>query len=137
MARRGGGLEPVDHPAHCEAVRRIQIARVDSREEQELETAPQRDDLQPDEAARRRVVTLRPHDGRDEVGPLRSLPPEEDVTLALLPHSDAEPLEIEAEIAVVGAVGQIAPRSDERSEEHTSELQSLMRNSYAVFCLKK
>src|SRR3546814_9335732 len=27
------------------------------------------------------------------------------------------------------------PRS--RSEEHTSELQSLMRNSYAVFCLKK
>src|SRR3546814_5596147 len=26
---------------------------------------------------------------------------------------------------------------DNRSEEHTSELQSLMRNSYAVFCLKK
>src|SRR3546814_5088934 len=29
--------------------------------------------------------------------------------------------------------GEIRPR---RSEEHTSELQSLMRNSYAVFCLK-
>src|SRR3546814_5564900 len=29
-----------------------------------------------------------------------------------------------------------APRFD-RSEEHTSELQSLMRISYAVFCLKK
>src|SRR3546814_1670041 len=28
-------------------------------------------------------------------------------------------------------------RHDRRSEEHTSELQSLMRNSYAVFCLKK
>src|SRR3546814_2526484 len=28
-------------------------------------------------------------------------------------------------------------RSPHRSEEHTSELQSLMRNSYAVFCLKK
>src|SRR3546814_3662376 len=28
-------------------------------------------------------------------------------------------------------------RSLARSEEHTSELQSLMRNSYAVFCLKK
>src|SRR3546814_10035638 len=27
--------------------------------------------------------------------------------------------------------------SQERSEEHTSELQSLMRISYAVFCLKK
>src|SRR3546814_4875524 len=25
----------------------------------------------------------------------------------------------------------------QRSEEHTSDLQSLMRNSYAVFCLKK
>src|SRR3546814_7663350 len=28
-------------------------------------------------------------------------------------------------------------RLSERSEEHTSELQSLMRISYAVFCLKK
>src|SRR3546814_1872491 len=28
-------------------------------------------------------------------------------------------------------------RPEERSEEHTSELQSLMRISYAVFCLKK
>src|SRR3546814_1166116 len=28
-------------------------------------------------------------------------------------------------------------RDDGRSEEHTSELQSLMRSSYAVFCLKK
>src|SRR3546814_9904059 len=27
--------------------------------------------------------------------------------------------------------------ADQRSEEHTSELQSLMRKSYAVFCLKK
>src|SRR3546814_6290144 len=27
--------------------------------------------------------------------------------------------------------------ADDRSEEHTSELQSLMRISYAVFCLKK
>src|SRR3546814_4029502 len=32
----------------------------------------------------------------------------------------------------------LAPDRDlSRSEEHTSELQSLMRNSYAVFCLKK
>src|SRR3546814_1924963 len=28
-------------------------------------------------------------------------------------------------------------QGDRRSEEHTSELQSLMRISYAVFCLKK
>src|SRR3546814_10296309 len=32
---------------------------------------------------------------------------------------------------------QITYRFEYRSEEHTSELQSLMRNSYAVFCLKK
>src|SRR3546814_7980993 len=30
-----------------------------------------------------------------------------------------------------------APLQPDRSEEHTSELQSLMRISYAVFCLKK
>src|SRR3546814_5992964 len=36
-------------------------------------------------------------------------------------------------------VGKVVPRgsSFSRSEEHTSELQSLMRISYAVFCLKK
>src|SRR3546814_9698790 len=40
---------------------------------------------------------------------------------------------------VVGDAGTISlPLVDEiRSEEHTSELQSLMRISYAVFCLKK
>src|SRR3546814_2047861 len=49
--------------------------------------------------------------------------------------------------APVRAAGDVAPRSATpredadaatlRSEEHTSELQSLMRISYAVFCLKK
>src|SRR3546814_3306094 len=33
--------------------------------------------------------------------------------------------------------GRRDDRDTERSEEHTSELQSLMRISYAVFCLKK
>src|SRR3546814_3607859 len=32
---------------------------------------------------------------------------------------------------------ELGARADARSEEHTSELQSLMRSSYAVFCLKK
>src|SRR3546814_3663540 len=36
----------------------------------------------------------------------------------------------------VVAVGPGLGRGKERSEEHTSELQSLMRSSYAVFCLK-
>src|SRR3546814_10694753 len=42
---------------------------------------------------------------------------------------------------VVGLKGTVGSGSGlgwaVRSEEHTSELQSLMRNSYAVFCLKK
>src|SRR3546814_9483180 len=33
--------------------------------------------------------------------------------------------------------GRAGRKLDKRSEEHTSELQSLMRISYAVFCLKK
>src|SRR3546814_9995979 len=33
--------------------------------------------------------------------------------------------------------GQVDITSGKRAEEHTSELQSLMRISYAVFCLKK
>src|SRR3546814_5682153 len=37
--------------------------------------------------------------------------------------------------SVHGDIG--AALVDDRSEEHTSELQSLMRISYAVFCLKK
>src|SRR3546814_6625449 len=37
----------------------------------------------------------------------------------------------------VGASPIVRGLSDDRSEEHTSELQSLMRTSYAVFCMKK
>src|SRR3546814_3154087 len=36
-----------------------------------------------------------------------------------------------------GHIGQVDTGLAGRSEEHTSELQSLMRISYAVFCLKK
>src|SRR3546814_5129324 len=38
---------------------------------------------------------------------------------------------------LIGATDAYVARQFERSEEHTSELQSLMRISYAVFCLKK
>src|SRR3546814_9250637 len=38
---------------------------------------------------------------------------------------------------MVSADSQRPPIHSFRSEEHTSELQSLMRNSYDVFCLKK
>src|SRR3546814_1898798 len=39
--------------------------------------------------------------------------------------------------AAVGPALRKQPPAQRRSEEHTSELQSLMRISYAVFCLKK
>src|SRR3546814_5734346 len=45
-----------------------------------------------------------------------------------------------ARVAPAGSVRRVvSPRrgAGPRSEEHTSELQSLMRISYAVFCLKK
>src|SRR3546814_6769963 len=46
----------------------------------------------------------------------------------------------DADLHGVGAgvhQGAGTPGGGDRSEEHTSELQSLMRISYAVFCLKK
>src|SRR3546814_8015523 len=39
--------------------------------------------------------------------------------------------------ACTSRIRAAAPACGRRSEEHTSELQSLMRISYAVFCLKK
>src|SRR3546814_8726360 len=45
--------------------------------------------------------------------------------------------EFEALLVHRGVLPLIWPTRLSRSEEHTSELQSLMRTSYAVFCLKK
>src|SRR3546814_10331659 len=58
-------------------------------------------------------------------------------TRILLPKSRyAEGVEtLKAMFGYIQLGDQHAPQ--QRSEEHTSELQSLMRNSYAVFCLKK
>src|SRR3546814_6963411 len=39
--------------------------------------------------------------------------------------------------SAVAALSVLSPVHADRSEEHTSELQSLMRISYAVFCLKQ
>src|SRR3546814_7413437 len=52
-------------------------------------------------------------------------------TLALARRALAEGTTLDA---LTRAIGDAPPV---RSEEHTSELQSLMRISYAVFCLKK
>src|SRR3546814_5068453 len=50
-------------------------------------------------------------------------------------HGDPVPLiGLGADVPASDVLGDVLKK---RSEEHTSELQSLMRISYAVFCLKK
>src|SRR3546814_1482282 len=55
------------------------------------------------------------------------------------PGEVAEVVDGERDVGGEGLAHRLAvlPRLGHRSEEHTSELQSLMRISYAVFCLKK
>src|SRR3546814_3146696 len=66
------------------------------------------------------------------------------VDAGLLDELDAlcplAPLHQPHNLAAIHAIAVMAPDLPQiacRSEEHTSELQSLMRISYAVFCLKK
>src|SRR3546814_1134468 len=66
-----------------------------------------------------------------------------DVVIRRLEQLEDDILDILADIARLGQRRRIGHRerhvedARQRSEEHTSELQSLMRISYAVFCLKK
>src|SRR3546814_8577831 len=109
-----------------------------------------------DQGLRDRPACLDAHIGRDEVGSERV---QDDLKLV---HSHGRPLrgvavqqQSQARLADAGEGGELALRDvlsvhhapNERyeiaqdrfvirSEEHTSELQSLMRTSYAVFCLK-
>src|SRR3546814_7353640 len=56
----------------------------------------------------------------------------------LLPGKRLQAYDDHGKCGVFGRCGRyFGLRPDKRSEEHTSELQSLMRISYAVFCLKK
>src|SRR3546814_10366912 len=59
------------------------------------------------------------------------------VLLAVHPAGDdtAQQLALNSAVKLIDFTGSSA--NGNRSEEHTSELQSLMRTSYAVFCLKK
>src|SRR3546814_4144022 len=74
----------------------------------------------------RSVTPERPHVGRE----LRQRPPLDQV--GERPDGGHDHLR-----AAADGEGQPVPLETRRSEEHTSELQSLMRISYAVFCLKK
>src|SRR3546814_3690239 len=54
------------------------------------------------------------------------------------PEQQAAAVELRLQLLTVAVADELGEhRADCRSEEHTSELQSLMRISYAVFCLKK
>src|SRR3546814_2194084 len=59
-----------------------------------------------------------------------------DAALAVLRHDNKLHIRLRAVADRIIRTGTGLPAAD-RSEEHTSELQSLMRISYAVFCLKK
>src|SRR3546814_7598378 len=84
---------------------------------------------------------------RDMQAELVQLQRELKKTIIFITHDLNEALILGDHIAImkagrfvqVGTAQQIvgSPADDYRSEEHTSELQSLMRISYAVFCLKK
>src|SRR3546814_1132317 len=52
-------------------------------------------------------------------------------------HYNIPLVHVNAETLFLNGLAGVSDPEAKRSEEHTSELQSLMRNSYAVFCLKK
>src|SRR3546814_8551235 len=77
-------------------------------------------------------------------GQVRLLDDPDDLELlgCRIPHSSSPPSAIMLFLSrrfskVRSATHSFRARASRRSEEHTSELQSLMRISYAVFCLKK
>src|SRR3546814_8052518 len=72
---------------------------------------------------------MRQHYGRDLT--IASVPPEDPAVYEMLQRADS------IGVFQVESRAQMSMLPRLRSEEHTSELQSLMRISYAVFCLTK
>src|SRR3546814_5266211 len=61
----------------------------------------------------------------------------EDLHVRFPVHAPGSGRRVVDEVRAVDGIDLEIRRGETRSEEHTSELQSLMRISYAVFCLKK
>src|SRR3546814_1874212 len=76
--------------------------------------------------------------GGDERGKIARQADRDAFRIALAAHLDhlGDAVDMAGDDMPAHFVAQLH-RAFERSEEHTSELQSLMRISYAVFCLKK
>src|SRR3546814_2797946 len=70
------------------------------------------------------------HHGREVV----ARPPAQ---LRARPRVHVDAIDGRKQVPPARSVNRLVLRHEARSEEHTSELQSLMRISYAVFCLKK
>src|SRR3546814_6240737 len=76
--------------------------------------------------------------GHPPAYPMYRWPPSRAPTPALPPPRGADAVRRSApNLPAFSCVVHRTERQRARSEEHTSELQSLMRISYAVFCLKK
>src|SRR3546814_10283960 len=74
-------------------------------------------------------------DSREDV--LERMQQSMDAVLAELWQARQEDLPLDSPEEVLTLASIIEKETGVRSEEHTSELQSLMRISYAVFCLKQ
>src|SRR3546814_1161881 len=77
--------------------------------------------------------------GREGVVVVKRCKPQQDLRFdlpAVGPHTIETMEAVHASVLALEAGRTVLLDRDERSEEHTSELQSLMRISYAVFCLK-
>src|SRR3546814_3747166 len=73
---------------------------------------------------------------RDPQQPRRLVAADEELAAVVEGDPVRQPRQVACE-GPGGAGRAVAEDRNPRSEEHTSELQSLMRNSYAVFCLKQ
>src|SRR3546814_10368863 len=77
------------------------------------------------------------HEERSGCGPGGNIRPPELYVLADRRQLGHAHQDVQHPVVPAGKEPRITAAIFVRSEEHTSELQSLMRNSYAVFCLKK
>src|SRR3546814_1605243 len=84
---------------------------------------------------RREPRAVRPRQSTDSLSPMT--PPADASSASAGPSWHIEPSgPLRGDVQVAGSKNAVTKHMV-RSEEHTSELQSLMRISYAVFCLKK
>src|SRR3546814_7353084 len=88
----------------------------------------------PEDLAAGRGGFLEPRQEREAEAERRAVIPLRALALDLVQRPQRQPA---ARQRIVQRGMPDRDRISVRSEEHTSELQSLMRNSYAVFCLKK